>query len=48
MGRRVQGFLRGDQDGNVAANGYKPLWKTGRAADAKKRQLLRGPNRPST
>ena len=48
MGRRVQGFLRRDQDGNVAANGYKPVWKTGRAAAAKKRQLLSGPNRPST
>ena len=49
MGRRVQGFLRKDQDGqNVAANGYKAVWKTGRASVNKKRQLLNGPDRPST
>ena len=28
--------------------GYRPVWEMGRAADAKKRQRLKGVNRPST
>ena len=49
MTRRVQGILRGDRDSqDVADNGYRPVWKTGRASVNKKRQLLSGPDRPST
>ena len=49
MSRRVQGFIRGEQNSqDVTSNGYKPVWKTGRAATNKKRQLLNGPDRPST
>ncbi|ACV62150.1 hypothetical protein Dtox_1268 [Desulfofarcimen acetoxidans DSM 771] len=48
MAKRVQGFLREEQETrNPSTAGYRPVWKTGRAPDNKKRQLLNGPNRPS-
>ncbi|MDA8337182.1 MAG: hypothetical protein M0Z41_19705 [Peptococcaceae bacterium] len=40
--RRIQARVRKDNEG------YRAVWRVGRAGDAKKRQRLFGPNRPAT
>lgn len=42
MAKRIAGLLAKN------TTGYRPVWDMGRAADMKKRQKLRGVNRPST
>lgn len=39
--RRIKGLA-----GNIT--GYRPVWDMGKAADLKKRQRIKGINRPST
>jgi hypothetical protein len=42
MARRIKG-IKADN-----LPGYRPVWDMGKAADIKKRQKIRGINRPST
>lgn len=48
MSKKIKGMLKGCRVPGTAETGYRNTWDMGRAAGAKKRTRLKGPDTPGT